>query len=139
MTNQEMIEYLKQYKTIDKHIDRLIEEKQRWFDRALKVTPTWSNMPKGSDGENPRELAICKMIDCEQEITQAIDDYIDLGREIKALIDKIISDKLKLIMQYKYLDGKTWEWIAVKMGFDIDGNNVYKLHKVAIDILKTKV
>ncbi|HZK71089.1 MAG TPA: hypothetical protein VFD03_06165 [Clostridia bacterium] len=86
MTNQDMIEYLKEYKRLDRQICRLIEDKQRWFDRALKVTPTWSDMPGGSDGENPRELAMCEAMDCEAEINRLIDQLHELREKVKEYI-----------------------------------------------------
>ena len=86
MANQEIIKYLNQYKILDRSINKKIEEKEKWQSRAMKVTPTWSDMPKGSDGENPRELAICEAMDCEIEINKLIDQLCCLRRQVKKYI-----------------------------------------------------
>lgn len=131
MTNEQVIDYLKQYKDLNKSIERLIDEKERFKSIALKVTPTWSDMPKGSDGENPRELAICKMMDCENEITRQIDEYVDLGNEIKSVIKKLDKERLRLIIAYKYIDGLSHEKIAEKVGISVYW--VGELHAKAIN------
>ena len=136
MTTKEKIEYLKQYKYLNRHIDRLLEEKEMWKARAEKVTSTVSDMPHGSDGENQRELAICKMADCERVVTGMIDDYVDLGNEIKALINTVKEENLKLLLLYRYIDCKTWEQIAVNMDYTFQW--VHHLHGVALEkIIRT--
>jgi hypothetical protein len=135
LTNQEKIQYLKQYKRLDKKIDRLLEEKDKWRCRAEKITQTITDMPHGGDGENQRELAICKMVDCDREATRLIDAYVDLGREIKSCIDKVDNEDYRLLLSYRYIDGKTWEKISVLMNYDVEGKNIFKLHGKAITLL----
>lgn len=133
MTNQDKIAYLKQYKYLDNHIKRLLEEKERYQTIAEKITPTLSDMPHGGTGENPKELAICKMMDCERVATRMIDDYINLGNEIKALIDTVEDDDLRLLLLYRYIDGKTFEQVAVDMCYT--WRWIHKLHSKALDKL----
>jgi hypothetical protein len=80
MNNKEKNEYLKQYKNLNRRINRLIEDKERWRLRAEKTTPTITDMPHGGNGEDQRELAICNMVDCDVEANQFI-DQLDLLRE----------------------------------------------------------
>lgn len=136
MDNQEKIKWLKQYQHLDHYVNRLLEEKERYKSIALKVTPTWSDMPKGGGGENPREAAICKIIDIEKEIDKAIDEYVDLRVEIDLAINKIEDMELRLLLQYRYVDGITWEWVAVNMGFTFQW--VHILHKRALEQLQIK-
>lgn len=134
MTNHEKVKWLKQYKYLDNHINRMLEEKERYKSVALKITPTWSDMPKGGDGENPRELAICKMMDCEKEIEKMIDEYADLGNDIRGKINDIDNLELRLLLNYRYIDGLTWELISVKMGFTFQW--VHILHSRALGEIK---
>lgn len=69
---------LSQLHYLNKEIDKLITESQLWRERAEKMTQTISDMPHGSDGENPREVAICKMIDCETKANELIDKLYNL-------------------------------------------------------------
>ena len=130
MTNQEKIAYLKQYKTLDKHINRLLEEKEMWFTRATKVTQTIDDMPRGGDGEDARQKAIANMMDADMRANQAIDEYTDLGKEIKAVIKSIGDSTLELLLEYRYIDGKTFERIAVDMNYS--WKQTHRLHNEAL-------
>lgn len=130
MSNQEKIAYLKQYKTLDKHINRLLEEKEMWFTRATKVTQTIDDMPRGGDGEDARQKAIASMMDADMRATQAIDEYADLGKEIKAIIKSIGDSTLELLLEYRYIDGKTFERIAVDMNYS--WKQTHRLHNEAL-------
>ena len=131
MTNQDKIAYLKQYKYLDRHIDQMLEEKERWRTRAEKMTSTWSDMPKGSDGEDQRELAICKMLDCERVVTGMIDDLVDLGREIKEIISQVDDEILRELLMHRYIEGKKFEEIAVGMNYS--WRQIHRLHTRALN------
>jgi DNA-directed RNA polymerase specialized sigma subunit len=133
VTNRDKIEYLKQYKNLDKYIDQLIEDAEKLRTRAEKITPTISDMPHGGDGENQRELAICKLADLNTEINKKIDQYVDLGREISKAIYTIQETDLKLLLTYKYIDGKTFEQIAVDMNYS--WRWIHRLHSKALEKL----
>ena len=49
-------EYLWQYGQLKREVLRLLEERQRWVDLATRITPIYSNTPKGGqsgDGKIP--------------------------------------------------------------------------------------
>lgn len=133
MTNREKIEYLKQYKNLDRRINRKLEEKERWQSKAEKVTSTITDVPRGKDEENQRELAIVEMMDCEKEAVTMIDSFIDLGREIQSTIDMIDNDDFRILLEYRYIDGHKWEKIAVEMNYDY--RYIFELHGKAINAL----
>ena len=130
MTNREKIDYLKQYKNLDKYINHLIEDAERLRTRAEKITPTLTGLPQGGDGENQRELAICKLVDLNNEIDEKIDLYVDLGREIRGNIDSVPDVILRTILLLKYIEGLTWEQIAVDLQYS--WRNVHYLHSRAL-------
>lgn len=66
---------------LNEHINRLLLEKEEWFAKATKCTSSFSDMPKGGGGENPREDAICKMMDCERRANELIDKLVELKKE----------------------------------------------------------
>ena len=134
MTNREKIDYLKQYQNLDKYINQLLEDCERLRARAEKITPTLTGMPQGGDGENQRELAICRLIDLNREINSKIDEFVDLGREIREKIDTVGDIRLRTILQLKYIDGLSWEKIAVEL--DCKWRNLHNLHPKALRELK---
>jgi DNA-directed RNA polymerase specialized sigma subunit len=133
MSNREKIRYLKQYKYLDKHIDRLILEEERLRARAERMTPTISDLPKG-DATDAREDTICKLIELSQEINRKTDEYVDLGRKICKEIEAMTDETSKIILYSKYIKGMTWEQIAVDLGYR--WRNVHYLHTKALKEFK---
>jgi DNA-directed RNA polymerase specialized sigma subunit len=88
-------------------------------------------MPCGGDGENQRELAICKLIDLNTEINEKVDEYVDLGRKINKEIGQIKNPLFKLLLHYRYIDGKTFEQIAVDMNYS--WKQVHRLHSLSLN------
>lgn len=81
--NQDKIQFLKKYKELNRGIKRQLDKKEMWLSRATKVTQTITDMPRSGDGENPRELAACEMMDCEMEINQLIDQLCNLRQQVR--------------------------------------------------------
>ena len=118
MTSKEKKQYLSRYKKLDNEIDRKLEECQKWHDKAEKITPTISDMPKSNSGSNKIESAVERIIDLENELNEKIDCLVALRRNIESDISSVEDDTLRTLLEYRYIDGMTWEEVAVKMNFN---------------------
>ena len=132
MTNRDKIIFLKRFIILDREIDRKVEEIVKWRARLGKVTPTLSLQPggggsiyKGSDAD-----IINKIVDLEQEVNKDIDRLIDIRQQIALIINAVEDHHERLLLQYRYLDGKTFEWIAGEMYYS--WRWIHILHKRAI-------
>ena len=132
ISNRDKIIYLKQYIVLDQEIDRMIADLERLRVRVGKLTPTLSDMPGGGGSiYKSSDLDIInKIIDLEAEINRKIDRVIDLKHKIEQLIDSIDDEREKLLMSYRYLDGRTFEWIASEMEYH--WRSVHKIHVRAL-------
>lgn len=129
--NQNKIKYLKRYITLDREIDRKLEEVSRLRSKLTRVTEVFTAEPKGGGSiRGKTENIIAKIVDLEKEIDADIDQLVAIRDEIKAVIESVEDDREKLLLQYRYLDGKTFEWIAAKM--DLSWQWVHKLHSKAL-------
>lgn len=135
MTSQEKITYLKRYRTIDALINRKIEECQKWRDVALKITPTLSDMPKAHNGTNQTEIAVEHIIEIEREINESIDELVKIRKNIEKALAAIKDDTYRRLLEYRYIDGMTWEQIAIEMHYSYQW--ICKLHGRAL--LKLKI
>ena len=116
MTNAEKKAVLLEYQAIERRIKRLQSEKQGWLEKATAVSPNLSDMPK-SGGTDKIQNAVCRIADIEQKINREIDRQIDLRERIEAAICAIPDGRLRDLMRYRYIDGMTWEQIAVEMHY----------------------
>lgn len=115
--NEQKIRYLSRYRRLNERIDRLLEEQSRWRERALKITPVLSQAPGGGESGSPIERPMDKVLEIDAEIKQEIDELQTVRQEIRAALNQLEDESLKLLMEYRYIDGLTWEQIAVKMNY----------------------
>ena len=134
--NEQKIRYLSRYRRMSKRIDRLLEEQSRWRERALKITPTLSQAPGGGESGSPIEQPMDKVLEIDEEIKREIDELQTVRQEIRAALNQLEDENLKLLMEYRYIDGLTWEQIAVKMHYGFQW--VCKLHGKALSSIILK-
>jgi DNA-directed RNA polymerase specialized sigma subunit len=75
--------------------------------------------------------AIAKIIDLQAEINRDIDRLVDLKREMVRLIKAVDNTEYQTLLELRYLCFKTWEQIAVDMGYNV--RHVYRLHGEAVE------
>ncbi len=128
MTNQKKKQWLKSYKALNLSIDQKLEELERLKSLACKVTQAMTGMPRG--GNSGKENTYLKIIELEDAINGEIDKYIELRNEIETAILSVNDLKLQNVLRHRYINGMTWESIAVKMNYDYRW--VLKLHGKAL-------
>ena len=125
-------EYLAQAYRIDQRINSKLEQIVSLRELATKATSTLSDTPpSGSRNIHSMEGIIVKMMELENEINADIDVLIDLKKEIMSIIKKINNPEQQTLLELRYLCFKTWEQIAVDMGYSIQ--NAYKVHDRALE------
>lgn len=129
MTSQEKKQYLERYNILNQEINRALEECEEWRARAQKITPSFSFAPKSQSQESRLVNAVEHIIELENKMNADIDRLIQIRNEIEKSISTLPSP-LDLLMRYKYIDGLTWEEIAVKMNYSY--RNVCYLHGKAL-------
>lgn len=115
--NQKKIEYLSRYRKLGKRIEQLSTERAMWLSRACKTTQTISDMPKAKNGAQGDSSEVAQYVEIGEEITRELRNLHRLRREIRAVITTLEDDILQTLMLYRYIDGMTFEQIAVKMNF----------------------
>lgn len=124
--------YLGQAYRIDKRINSKLEQVVSLRELATKATSTLNEANTGgSRNIHSMEKIIAKMMDLEAEINRDIDVLIELKKEIVYLIKKVENPEYQTLLELRYLCFKTWEQIAVEMGYSIQ--NAYKMHDRAIE------
>lgn len=129
MTNKEKKAWLKRYAAIDRQIKNKTDELSMWRSRATKITPTYSGLPKGGGGDRIQTAVdnICRL---EDEINAEIDRLIITRAEINEAIAKVEDERLREVLTLRYIQGKSWEQIAVEMHYNYRW--VTKLHGKAL-------
>lgn len=126
-------EYLQQYTRLNREIDRLMEEKKRWEDLALKVAPGYD----GSSGSGTGRIqAVEQIAEWEQRIDQKVDQLVALREEIERMVSEIDNRTQQEILLRRYISGQKWERIALEM--HLEYRWVLRLHGRALQKLTPK-
>lgn len=123
-------EYLSQYGWIERNIRRLEEEKERWRQRALHITPCWSDSPGGSSGEDKIQTVVEKTCTVESKIIAEIDRMVDLRQEIMTVIAAVPDPAQRELLERRYIQLQSLERIAVEMNYSYV--HVKRLHGWAL-------
>jgi len=124
-------DFLSQAYRIDQRVNSKLEQVMSLRELAAKATATLRSGGRMASGNiRSMEDIIAKMMDLENEINQDINTLMDLKRDIVKVIKKIENPEYQTLLELRYLCFKTWEQIAVEMGYSIQ--NAYKMHDRAL-------
>lgn len=131
--------YLRKIRHLDKTVSTKLEQIEILHAQVTKTTSTLSDMPKGGGEQDKLAGTIAKIVDLKKGLHEEIRDYISLKAEAIRLIDSMSDDRHRLVLTYRYINGKTWEEIAVAMHYTYKW--VHVLHGLALvefeNVLKT--
>ena len=124
-------EYLGQAYRLDQRINSKLEQIAFLNDLAVKATATMTGMPHSpSPTTSSMADAVCKIVDLQQEINRDIDALVDLKRDMVRCIKAVDNTEYQTLLELRYLCFKTWEQIAVDMGYRV--RNVHIIHNEAL-------
>ena len=110
--------WLKSYRGLTAEYKALLEERGRWIAAATKNTTSWSDSPKAG-GEDKIQRAVDKLADIDARIFEKLKKIEKLRSEIEAAIDKLEDSRHRAVLRCHYLNGDTFEQIAVQMHYSI--------------------
>lgn len=132
MTNQDKKKWLQRYTELNKAINQISEECERQRALCERITPVYTDMP--GRGPHDRTDAYIKLVELQDKANAKIDEYTAMREEIEEAINTISNMSLRTLMRYRYLNGETWEKIAVKMNYS--WRNMHYLHGQALRIIQ---
>ena len=123
-------DYLSRYRTLNDSINAKIAQVEELRRRAQTVgggegAGTHSGAPYDRVGE-----ITARIVDRESEINRNIDALVELQREISGKIALISDDKLRLLLELRYINCLTFERIACELNYSY--MQICRLHGKAL-------
>lgn len=84
---KEAADFIQQMQYKQAEIDQLEQELENWKCRATKVTPTYSDMPKGGETSDKIQTAVEEMTGIEKKIESKESDLVKI--EVSAMLKGI--------------------------------------------------
>lgn len=131
MTYEDKKAYLRQYRAAlhaAQDAARRLDE-FRQANAGLKAVII-SDMPKG--GGTPRDLSdyVAKLDEMEGDLLTAVEAYRTKAQAVEHVIDRVTDETQARLLRLRYLDGYTFERIAVAMSYS--WRQVMRLHYRAV-------
>lgn len=130
-------EYFKQAYRLDKRIDSQVVKLGEL--RALAgCAKTVSYEEKIGSPNRNTEAPFVKVLEkvylLEHHINEQIDKFVDLKYQMADAIEALPNADLGLVLDYRYLQGMTWEKIAEVMNADV--RTIYRWHTKALQLVQ---
>ncbi|WMJ83437.1 hypothetical protein ACS3UN_10215 [Oscillospiraceae bacterium LTW-04] len=124
--------FLSQFSDNERAIRRLEEEICRWESRAEKMTSSFSHAPSHR-GEDRIQSAVDEIVELRNLLYDRLVDATELRRRIAQVISNVPEQRLQLLLEYRYIDGLTWEEVATALTCDYRWT--LRLHDRALALL----
>ena len=138
MTVSEIKQQLRQLKQLNNIVQSKLDEIETLNSLAQRMTNVSKNIlvQKSTPQDKLSEL-IPKIVDLKNELKKDVDNLLDLKLNIIEKINNIENNDYKLLLMLRYVNFKTWEEIAVEMGYTYQW--VHVLHGRALIYLSKRL
>ena len=126
-----MKEYLGQIRVIDKEVYFKLKEREE-FKRSRKAIQAvdYSKDLIQSTPENKIENAVIKLEEFAREISEKINEMVELKINISKQIDQLENVDERAVLRLRYVEHHTWDEVAEEIHFHV--TYVHKIHNRAL-------
>ena len=130
-------EYLQQYRHAVDRARAALEHLEELESIATRVTQLYGGEGGGQHQSGDEKMcnAVDKIIEAKNRVSDELETLEATDREIIGTIDKITDGTLHTLLYERYINGKTWEQIAVVMNYSYQ-HIVHYLHPKALNAVK---
>ena len=122
-------EYLDQCRRLELNVREAQNEYEMLYATMLSAVQHKQD-PVTSSPTSSVEDKYLKLADRSGDVNRSIDAKVDYTLKVSAELDQMKDDKLRCLLRDRYICCKSWEKIAVDMGYVI--RRVYQLHGEAL-------
>lgn len=122
-------EWLNRARHIDDEINALLEAQQRAFTQATSTTSRLKEAKVVSSGGTSGLLE--SYVALGEKINRRVDELLRVKAEILSVIERAEDGTLRQLLMERYINGKTWEKVAVDMNYSYS-NIIHRLHPAAL-------
>lgn len=123
-------EFLSQYISAKRRLHQISDEMVEIRAAATRITPVLDGMPSGSDSVSRIQRVVERLEECAKQLDKEAQTMHAAMREIRQAIATVRDPTLQALLEYRYLNGFTWEQIAVMMHYTY--RHVLRLHGEAL-------
>ena len=126
-------EYLRQYRTLDLRVNVKLTQIEELRSLAVRLSPT-ARFDKVGNVTDKVGRTVSRIVDLERELQNDIDELVQTGEKIRRAINSLTDERLKVILELRYIKGKKWEDIADMLNTELRW--IYRLHGRALQVIE---
>ena len=111
-------------------IDSNVEHLQQLRSQAQRITAAYKTVPGGGGSGSGRSEIIAQIIQLEAMIKVDTKRLQDELMTVRFMINSLDNFQERIVLQYRYVNGKTFEAIAEQMSYDI--RQITRIHGRAL-------
>ena len=127
---------LKGYRALCREIELLAAEKENLLSGSLGTVKI-TGMPKRYGISNPTSETAARIAEITGELDSKLREYILLRSEIETAIGNLAEPRDRELMRRRYIEGQSWEEIAVAMSYSI--NHIWRIHGYILQKIKYSI
>lgn len=129
-------EYLLQYRDAVRRATAAQDHLDELRAMAERITPNYGSSGGGGHQTGDRlGAAVARLVDAESRVSDELELLEATKRDVISTIGKITDGTLHTLLYERYINGKTWEQIAVVMNYSYQ-HIVHYLHPKALNAVK---
>ena len=128
-------EYLMQYRDAVRRASAAQDHLSELRAIAERITPNYNGGGGSHQTGDRLGAAVARLVDAETRVDQEITMLIATEREVEQTINAVDNSILRKLLYERYINGKTWEMIAVMLHYSHQ-HVVHVLHPKALDAVK---
>lgn len=132
-------EYLQQYRHAVDRARAALEHLEELQSMATKVTPTYGGDGGGQHQSGDEKLcnAVERIIEAKNRVSDELEMLEATERDVVGTIDQVKDQTLHTLLYKRYVNGKTFERIAVEMNYS--WRQTIRLHGAALMAVKNVI
>ena len=128
-------EYLQQYRDAVRRAAAAQDHLDELRSMATRITPNYSSEGGGTHQTGDKlGAAVARILDAESRVSDELEMLEATEREVVKTINGVQDGTLSTLLYERYINGKTWEQIAVLMNYTY--RRVTQLHGKALNAVK---
>ncbi len=127
-------QFLSRFGINEQEIERLEHEIELWESRAERITVSFSPFVDGGGWDDRIQSAVDELVELRAMLYDRLLDSTALRLDIENSISAVSDERLRLLLELRYIDCLTWEKVAEKLNTEYRW--VLRLHKRALNALK---
>ena len=132
--NRLKMQYLMRYIDSKRRARAILNEIHDLKDLATKITVTFNDMPGGGGSVDKVGAIVASIVDLQSELAVQVKTMKAEQEIVQAVIDAVDDPDLRQLLILRYINGLTWEKIAVDMNYS--WRHTLRLHGAALAAVK---